>query len=566
MKLMPKLAIAYPKTREEKPRDNARQNGKRVAVGTLFLCCLCISFLAASAAAQDQTDQEQPGQANQALPASEVITKSVAAVGYLVGGGSTKVDLNGTDQMPAASGQAKVEIKSKAGKTNVHAGVKGLKPPSSFGSEFLTYVLWVVTPEGHTGNIGEVLINKNGDGTLSATTPAQTFSLIVTAEPYFAVRVPSEVVVLQSEPRKDTKGTIFPVTEYKLMKRDQYAKMGNPLALTLDPKVPLEMYEARNAVDIAKSRGADKYAPEILAKAQASLEIAENALSSNANKNDIISAARETAQFSEDARAYSAQRQEEEHIAQERDAAAAEAKAQAEAKAAADAAAAKRQADAEAADAKRQADEAAAEAKRQADEAAADAKRQADEAAADAKRQADAELAAQQAANAQQQAANAQQQAALEQSEREKQLLRQRLLEQFNRVLPTTDTPAGLVVNMADVLFATGKSELRAPAREALAKLSGIVLNYPTLQLTIEGHTDSVGSAEYNQGLSEKRADAVRDYLVSEGVEASKLSAQGLGKYHPVADNSTPAGRQKNRRVEIIVSGEVIGTQIGNKT
>jgi len=559
MKLMPKLAIAYPKTREEKPRDNPRQNGKRLAVGTLLLCWLCISFLAASAAAQDQTDQEQPGQANQPLPASEVITKSVAAVGYLVGGGSTKVDLNGTDLMPAASGQAKVEIKSKAGKTNVKAGVKGLKPPSSFGSEFLTYVLWVVTPEGHTGNIGEVLINKNGDGTLSATTPAQTFSLIVTAEPYFAVRVPSEMVVLQSEPRKDTKGKIFPVTEYKLMKRDQYAKMGNPLALTLDPKVPLEMYEARNAVDIAKSRGADKYAPEILAKAQASLEIAENALSSNANKNDIISAARETAQFSEDARAYSAQCQEEERIAQERDAAAAEAKAQAEAKAAADAAEAKRQADAEAADAKRKADEAAADAKRQADEAAADAKRQADEAAADAKRQADAELGAQQAANAQQQAA-------LEQSEREKQLLRQRLLEQFNRVLPTTDTPAGLVVNMADVLFATGKSDLRAAAREALAKLSGIVLNYPTLQLTIEGHTDSVGSAEYNQALSEKRADAVRDYLVSQGVEASKLSAQGLGKYHPVADNSTPTGRQKNRRVEIIVSGEVIGTQIGDKT
>jgi outer membrane protein OmpA-like peptidoglycan-associated protein len=558
MKLMPKLVIAYPKTREEKPRDNARQNGKRVAAGTTFLCWLCISFLAASAAAQDQTDQEQPGQANQALPASEVITKSVAAVGYPVGGGSTKVDLNATDLMPAASGQAKVEIKSKAGKTNVNARVKGLKPPSSFGSEFLTYVLWVVTPEGHTGNIGEVLINKNGDGILSATTPAQTFSLIVTAEPYFAVRVPSEMVVLQSEPRKDTKGEIFPVTEYKLMKRDQYTKMGNPLALTLDPKVPLEMYEARNAVDIAKSRGADKYAPEILAKAQASLEVAESALSSNADKNGIISAARETAQFSEDARAYSAQRQEEERIAQERDAAAAEAKAQAEAKAAVDAAEAKRQADAEAADAKRQAEADAADAKRQADEAAANAKRQADE-AADAKRQADAELAAQQAANAQQQSA-------LEQSEREKQLLRQRLLEQFNRVLPTTDTPAGLVVNMADVLFATGKSDLRASAREALAKLSGIVLNYPTLQLTIEGHTDSVGSAEYNQALSEKRADAVHDYLVSQGVDASKLSAQGLGKFHPVADNSTAAGRQKNRRVEIIVSGEVIGTQIGNKT
>jgi outer membrane protein OmpA-like peptidoglycan-associated protein len=563
-----KLAIAYSKTKEQKRRDSARKN---VAVSTLFLCWLCISLLAASVAAQDQTAaQEQPGQGNQAVPASDVITKSVAAVGYLVGGGSTKVDLKGTDLMPPASGQAKVEIKSKAGKTNVDAEVKALKRPSSFGSEFLTYVLWVVTPEGRTSNIGEVLINKNGDGTLSATTPAQTFSLIVTAEPYFAVRVPSEMVVLQSEPRKDTKGKIVPVTEYKLMKRDQYEKMGNPLALTLDPKVPLEMYEARNAVEIAKARGSDKYAPEILSKAQASLQVAENALASKADKNDIISAARETAQFSEDARAFSAQRQEEERIAQERDAAAAEATAQAEAKAAADATEAKRQADeaaaeakrhadAEAAEAKRQADEAAVEAKRQADAEAAEAKHQADEAAAEAKRQADTELAAQQAANAQEQAA-------LEQSEREKQLLRQRLLEQFNRVLPTTDTPAGLVVNMADVLFDTGKSDLRAPAREALAKLSGIILNYPSLQLAIEGHTDSVGSTEYNQALSEKRADTVRDYLVSQGVDASKLSAQGLGKYHPVADNGTPAGRKKNRRVEIIVSGEVIGTQIGNKT
>jgi outer membrane protein OmpA-like peptidoglycan-associated protein len=548
MKSMPKLSVAYPKTKEQKPRDSARKNGKRVAAGTLLLCWLCISFLAASAAAQDQTAQEQPGQVNQAVPASDVITKSVAAVGYVVGGGSTKVDLKGTDLMPTASGQAKVDIKSKAGKTNVDAEVRALKPPSSLGSEFLTYVLWVVTPEGHTGNIGELLINKNGDGTLSATTPGQTFSLIVTAEPYFAVRVPSEMVVLQSEPRKDTKGKIFPVTEYKLMKRDQYEKMGNPLALTLDPKVPLEMYEARNAVEIAKARGADRYAPEIFSKAQASLQLAENALASKADKNDIISAARETAQFAEDARAFSAQRQEEERIAQERDAAAAEAKAQAEAKAAADAAEAKRQADAE-----------AAEAKRQADAEAAEAKRQADAEAAEAKRQADAELAAQQAANAQQQAA-------LEQSEREKQLLRARLLEQFNRVLPTTDTPAGLVVNMGDVLFDTGKSDLRAPAREALAKLSGIVLNYPSLQLTIEGHTDSVGSAEYNQALSEKRADAVRDYLVGQGVDASKLSAQGLGMVHPVADNGTPAGRKKNRRVEIIVSGEVIGTQIGNKS
>jgi len=480
----------------------------------VLLCWLWVAFPAPSASAQDQA-----AQAEQQVPQSAVITKSATAVGYEVGGGSSKVDLKGSELMPEASGQAKVEIKSNAGRTSVDVDVKALKPPSTLGAEFLTYVLWVVTPEGRTGNTGEIILNKNGDGKLSATTPAQTFSLIVTAEPYYAVRLPSEMVVLQSETRKGTKGKIFPVSEYKLLKRAQYEKMGNPLALSLDPKVPLEMYEARNAVEIAKSRGADKYAPEIFSKAESSLKMAENSLASNADKKAIISTARQTVQFSEDARALAVQRQEEERIANEREAAAAKAKAEAEAKAAAE--------------------------------------------AAEAKRKTDEELAAKEAAV---RAAEAQKQAAVEQAEREKQQLRARLLEQFNRVLPTTDTPRGLVVNMGDVLFDTGKSDLRPPAREALARLSGIVLNYPSLRLAIEGHTDSTGSAEFNQILSEKRANAVQDYLVSQGLDAGSLSAQGLGMGNPVADNGTAEGRQKNRRVEIIVSGEVIGTQIGTKT
>ena len=505
---------------------------KWMTICSVLLCWLSIGFAAGSATAQaDQAAQaDQKDQPDQAVPPSSVITKSATAVGYEVGGGSSKVDLKGTESMPQAKGQAKVEIKSKAGRTSVEVEVKGLKPPSTFGAEFLTYVLWVVTVEGRTGNTGKILLNKNGDGKLSAKTPAQTFSLIVTAEPYFAVRVPSELVILESETRKGTKGKIFPVTEYKLMKRGQYEKKGNPLALTLDPNVPLEMYQARNAVEIAKSNGADKYAPEIFSKAQGSLQMAENSLASKGDKKAISSTARQTVQFSEDARALTAQRQEEERIANEREAAAAKARAEAEAKAA----------------------EEATEAKRKADEEAAAAKRNADKEAAEAKRKADEELAAKEAA--------------VKAAEREKQELRARLLEQFNRVLPTTDTPRGLVVNMGDVLFDTGKSDLRSGAREALAKLSGIVLNYPTLHLSIEGHTDSTGGAEFNQTLSEKRADGVREYLVSQGLDSGSLAAQGLGMDNPVADNRTADGRQKNRRVEIIVSGEVIGTQIGSKT
>ncbi|MEJ2009065.1 MAG: OmpA family protein [Acidobacteriota bacterium] len=511
---------------------------KWIGAGAMLLCWLAVP--AASAAAQAEPTQPPP----------RLITKSVQAVGFEVGGGSTKLDLVGTTLMPEAKGEARVEIKSNAGATDIEVKLKHLRPPTTFGAEFLTYVLWAVTQEGRTLNTGEILLNKNGDGKLSATTPAQTFSLIVTAEPYFAVSVPSEMVVLQSRVRKGTNGKIYPVSEYQLMSRAQYEKLGNPLAMTPDLRhVPLEMYEARNAVEIAKERGAATYAPDIFSKAEASLKSAEDALASKAAKNSVISMARQTVQSAEDARALAVDRQEKERIAKEREAAAAKARAEAEAKAQAAAAEARRKAEAAAAEARRQAEREAAAAQQKAEMAAAEARRKAQMEAAEAKRIADAEI--------------ARKQAALEQAEREKQQLRQRLLQQFNRVLPTTDTSRGLVINMGDVLFDTGKSDLRPAAREALAKLSGIMLNYPTLHLTIEGYTDNTGSAEFNQKLSEQRAESVRGYLVKQGVEAGSLSAQGFGMNNPIADNSTAAGRQMNRRVDIIVSGEVIGTQIG---
>jgi outer membrane protein OmpA-like peptidoglycan-associated protein len=137
------------------------------------------------------------------------------------------------------------------------------------------------------------------------------------------------------------------------------------------------------------------------------------------------------------------------------------------------------------------------------------------------------------------------------------------LLEQFNRILPTTDTERGLKVNMGDVLFDTGKYDLRPPAREALAKLSGIILAHPGLQLSVEGFTDSVGSDAFNQDLSEQRANEVRAYLVNQNLPQSAVTSRGFGKTMPISSNDTPQGRQQNRRVEIIVSGEVIGTKIG---
>lgn len=485
------------------------------------------------------------------LPAqSASVNTSLRAVGYKLGT-TSKVDLNATNLMPQGHGEAEVE--AKKGVTSIKVSVSGLGTPTTLGAEFLTYVVWVVSPEGRASNTGEIQLDNSGRGKLKATTPLQTFSLFVTAEPYFAVRQPGELVILANELRKDTKGKIVMVNDYPLITRSQYQKLGNPLALTLDLKnVPLEMYEARNAVEIAKSRSADKYAPEIFRKAEGGLQMSENALARKADKKEIIATARLTIQASEDARALALRLQEEERIENERLAAAAKAKAEAEEKAAAEAAEAKRKADAEAAEIKRRADE---EARRQAELARAreaQMKAEADAAALRASMEADA--------------LKAKEQAARNEAERARQsaeALRAQLLEQFSRILETRDSPRGLVVTMADVLFDVGKFDVRPATREKLARLAGIVLAHHGLELDIEGHTDITGSDEFNQKLSEQRAITVQSFMVQQGLSADAVSAKGFGKTMPVADNATATGRQRNRRVEIIVSGEVIGVKIG---
>jgi outer membrane protein OmpA-like peptidoglycan-associated protein len=498
------------------------------------LLVLCFAMIAAMAAAQTQQPE----------PAANVISGTVAAIGYPVGGGGITVDMVGTQAAPQASGEAKVE--AKTGGTTVELKITGMPQPTSIGAEFLTYVLWTVTPDGTTTNLGQIPMNQNGEGKLDVRAQTQTFALIVTAEPYYAVRMPSEVVVLVNETRKKTKGKIYPDNSYKLMKRGEYAKLGNPLGMTLDlKKVPLDMYEARNAVEIAKARGAEQYAPQVYAKAQSSLQMAENALSQDSGKNQVISSARQTIQFAEDARALAVQRELAERIQKEKEAAAAEAAAKA--KAAADA-------------------QAAAEAQRQAElTAAKEAQMKAEAQAQAAQAKAAADAAAAKAA-AEQAATQAKAQAAAEEAERAQAAtaaLRAQLLKQLNDVLQTTDTPRGLVVNMADVLFETGKYALSTDAQLKLAKLSGIIQAHPGLNLAIEGYTDTTGAADFNMKLSQQRADTVRQFLIAQGLSADTITSKGLGEADPIADNSTAAGRKLNRRVEIIVSGKVIGVSLG---
>jgi outer membrane protein OmpA-like peptidoglycan-associated protein len=519
---------------------------RRGAILLLVLAFLAMS-LGNAARARNNTAQNQPTYHVTMTPGT------IVTINYQHRSGSTTIGFQGSPLLPFAKGQAKVN--GKVGRIQINAQFSKLEPAQKFGNEYLTYVLWAITPEGKSNNLGEILLD--GDKSkIDVTTSLQTFGLIVTAEPYFAVSQPSNVVVLQNVVLPETSGTIDQApASYQLLDRGAYSyevsKTSGNLSRS-DNKVPLELFEAQNAVQIAINAGAQKYAADALNKAQISLTQAQDLLARNGNNKLIVQASRDAVQNAADARHIAVQRQEEERMAKER---ADAAQREADAKARADAAAASQQQEAAA---RQQAEIQRLQAERDAAQSAAATAR------ADADRLAAQQQAERERQNAEQERLKAQQaQDAAAQSELEKQQLRAQLLEQFNRILPTTDTPRGLKVNMADVLFAFGKYDLRPAAREALAKLSGIVLGHPGLKLSVEGYTDSIGSDEVNQTLSEKRAGAVRDYLVQQGVDPSSITATGFGKSNPVASNDTNEGRQQNRRVEIIISGEVIGTQIG---
>jgi outer membrane protein OmpA-like peptidoglycan-associated protein len=447
-----------------------------------------------------------------------VTSRTTPAVNYRHHSGATKVNFAGTDLMPTANGEA--EVNSKRGTIEVKAEFGNLQSPKTFGNEYLTYILWAISPEGRAVNLGEVLVGDDSRSKLHVTTDLQAFALIVTAEPYYAVRQPSNVVVLENVIRKDTKGTIETVdAKYELMERGGYIPTGYKFdPVVLNAKLPLEFFEARNAVRIAQSEGAEQYAPESYQKAVQLMNNAdEYATRKHVEDKPLIAVARDAVQTAEDARAISVKKMDDQRIANNlQNSADAQAQAQAQAQQA--------QADA---------------AKAQSDMAAS----QAASAAAVSAAQADAD----------------QSRLAAQQANTDKAAMRARLSEQLNSILQTRDSARGLIVSMSDVLFDTGQYSLKPGAREKLAKVAGILLAYPGLNIEVGGYTDNVGGDDMNQKLSENRADSVRDYLVQEGVTTNAVTARGFGNTLPVASNDSSSGRQQNRRVELLVSGDAIG-------
>ncbi|HKQ85345.1 MAG TPA: OmpA family protein [Candidatus Acidoferrales bacterium] len=497
-----------------------------------------------------------------AAAANPGVSRTAKAITFRRGTGTIKVPLRGTGLMPQGVGEANVE--NKGNRVEIDAKFQNMEDATKFGFEYLTYVVWAVSPEGRAVNLGELQL-KNGNGEVKAMTDMQIFAVAVTAEPYFAVTQPGNEVVLENS---EMPGAENISATYQLLPQGAYSssntKIDN-LIFGIDRKTPTELFEARNAVRIANNANASQYAADVIAKASQQLQSAEEAYRQKRDKTAVIAMSRDAIQTAEEARVISVKKKAEED-AQAQAAAEKQAAEERAAKARAEAAAEAAQLEA-AEQARQQAEAAKADAERAKQEALAEAA-QAAQAKAEAEQARQAALAEQQAALAQKQDALAQKQAAEAEAQQareaaakadaEKADLRKQLLAQLNSILQTNDSARGLIVNMSDVLFDTGSYTLKPGARETMAKISGILLAHPGLTLQIEGYTDSVGSDDYNQQLSEQRAASVRDFLAQEGVPASSITAKGLGKADPVASNDTPEGRQRNRRVEIVVNGASI--------
>jgi outer membrane protein OmpA-like peptidoglycan-associated protein len=506
--------------------------GATAVISGILACAIGIQAQELNPTADPQTSRtgiqnggRPVGELNgQPLYRVNVVRRNLDAANYLHRSGETKLDMTGTVLLPNAKGNAKVS--SGKGRITVDLDVDRLPPANGFGQEYLTYVLWAITPDGSPANLGEVLPTGGKQRVqMQVTVPLQSFGLIITAEPYFAVKVPSDVVVMENHVVEGkTNGVIEHVNaHYTLLPKGIYAQTDGAKTvfhpITRDEHSPLELYEAHNAYQIAQLAGADKYAPDIMARVKQNLDSAD--AMDQAKKRDekmLITLAREAVQRAEDARIATLRKRE-----TERQIAEVNARKDAQAAAAASALAAQQQA--------LNAERARAAADR---EAADRARAEADAAAANA------------AASAARQDVVA---------------MRRKLRAQLNAVLATQETPRGLVVTLGDVLFDTAKSTLKQDAQISLAKVSVILQQYPDLKLQIEGYTDSVGSDNYNLKLSEDRADSTKAFLINNGVNPENVSSLGFGKANPVADNSTAAGKAQNRRVEMVVSGPSIGVK-----
>jgi outer membrane protein OmpA-like peptidoglycan-associated protein len=460
-----------------------------------------------------------------------VVERTVKAVNYQYRTGPTHIDFRGTVLMPSAKGEAAVE--SKAGRTVIDAKLAHVNSPAQYGAGYLTYVLWAITPEGHAKNLGEIVTDPSDRAKLAVTTDLQAFGLIITAEPYAAVRQPSDVVVMENEIRPDTIGHVEPIqAKAELLPRGHYTYNVASQAAATGPKLSmdryealLEVYEAQNAVQIARAERADRYAPDVFGRAEEMLRNAQRLEAQKSDRSTIVTEARHAAQTAEDARILATQRKREQELAD------AHAAVQHEQEL-------RLQAEAEAQSARAQAAEQEPMASRQA-EVSVTART--------------AEVSAPQTTVPAPITAVEETPAGRPQTE-DKAGQRAQLLTQLNSAMLTRDTPRGLVVTVGDADFRG--AALRPGLYPSLARIASAIVAHPGLTVTVEGNSDNPGGGHE----ADERAAAVHDALVVAGVPAARVMTRNLGDTRPVVSNASASGRLQNRRVEITISGTPIGT------
>jgi len=476
-----------------------------------------------------------------------VTERTVKAINYQYRNGPTPIDFRGTVLLPEAKGDAVVE--SKAGRTEIDARVDHLAPPTRFGHEYLTYVLWAITPEGHPKNLGELLAGSSDKAHVKVTTDLQAFGLIVTAEPYAAVRQPSDVVVLENQVRPDTIGTIEPIqVRYELMPRHGYtynipadvkAAEGNgPMVSMSDYETTIEIYQALNAVQIAQAAGAQRYAPDVIGKAQQELQNAQGLQSQKVDKSRVIAAAREASQTAEDARALTVQRARDAELAQAQATAAQEQQLRLQAEAQA------RQAQAQAAQAQAQAAQAQQQSSADRVQLETSRQEQAMQAAAPPPAAAPVVVVVPEAIPAP------------PRDDRPQRELRVGLLQQINGYFEARDTPQGLVATISDSDFHGITPDAAIAAK--MERIAALAAAHPGLNIEVDGCSDSASPEA--ERIASARAAMVRDALTRGGLPYSAVTLRSVGNSRPLGSNATAHGRELNRRVEIVISGAPIGT------
>ncbi len=559
-------------------------------------------------------------QINVAPESTTVEGRTAMAISYPEGP-SLSVKFKGTNRLPKANGEAKVE--RKRGATEIEIELDEMKPATSFGGDYATYVLWVVSPEGQTGNVGEFILRGNR-AKLNVSTPQQTFAMFVTAEPHFLVSTPSRFVVLENT--RPTSNLTSQMIKDSTIKYRAYEGTYDFRRETLTGESEAkgetrsDVRQAMVSVKLAERAGAKDFSNEELAKARVALEKTLEASEANVDPKQLMILGHETVRLSVEAEKLARERSFQAALANERNQRAAtintlrvsiekaasdaerarleqerktleleierNARTTAQAKAdetarlmleetrkreaaeqrAAQLAQEKLQAEQQAAElAKSSAAAAQAAAQRAAqlaqekvlaEQAAAAALAQANATANQSKEEAERIRRERDAVLAQANAAANQSKEEAERIRRERDEAKARLQSALGAIVETRTTARGIIVNLPDILFDVNRATIKPQTRETLSKICGIMQVAGAYKMSIEGHTDSTGSDAHNQSLSERRAKSVHDYLGTCGLQASTLSSKGLGETQPLDTNDTVKGRQKNRRVEIVIEDQ----------